>query len=186
MEIKYQIEFLSDWHIGSGLDAGADADNIVLKDDDQLPFIPGKTLKGLLKDAADEICAVGKADKKLIDKIFGGENKDGSTFQGNAFFNNAELPEEVKKEIKANNLQEFLYRNIASTAIERKTGVAKKNSLRTIQVTIPLTLSSSIIINEEVEGIEELMEQTFKWLRYIGVNRNRGLGRCRITKLSKN
>jgi len=30
--IKYTISFLSDWHAGSGLSSGADADAVVIKD----------------------------------------------------------------------------------------------------------------------------------------------------------
>jgi len=182
MEIKFKIEFLSDWHIGSGLDAGADADSIVLKDKDNLPYIPGKTLKGLLKDALTEMESVGKADKVMIDKIFGGVNNDDSTFAGKAFFEDAILTEKEQKEIKDHNLSEFLYRNIASTAINEK-GVAVNNSLRTMQVTIPAILEGKIILKEEIEGAEELFEKAFKWLRYMGVNRNRGLGRCKISKI---
>jgi len=180
MEIKYKIEFLSDWHIGSGLDAGADADNIVLKDANNLPYIPGKTLKGLLKDALNEIASVGKVKKDMIDSLFGGTGKDKSTFSGKAFFNDAVLPEDEQKEISQNNLSEFLYRNIASTSINER-GVAKKNSLRTMQVTLPAVLHSSIILKESVPDAEQLFEQAFKWLRYAGVNRNRGLGRCKVS-----
>jgi CRISPR/Cas system CSM-associated protein Csm3 (group 7 of RAMP superfamily) len=182
MEIRYKIEFLSDWHIGSGLDAGADADNIVLKDENNLPYIPGKTLKGLLKDALNEMANVGKVKKELIDKIFGGVTENGSTIAGKAFFKDAVLPENEQKEIIENNLSDLLYRNIASTKINKK-GVAEKNSLRTIQVTIPAVMYSNIILKEDITGAEELFEKAFKWLRYIGVNRNRGLGKCIISKI---
>ena len=50
-ELTYKIEMLSDWHIGfQGLDSATDADAFVLKDEKQLPYIPGKTIKGLLRD----------------------------------------------------------------------------------------------------------------------------------------
>ena len=46
MEMKYKVEFYSDWHCGSGLSSGSDIDSLVIKDEDGLPFVPGKTLKG--------------------------------------------------------------------------------------------------------------------------------------------
>ena len=49
--IKYEIEFFSNWHCGSGLAAGADVDALVIKDQEGLPYIPGRTLKGLLREA---------------------------------------------------------------------------------------------------------------------------------------
>lgn len=42
MDIKYSIQFHTDWHCGSGLAAGADVDALVVKDKDGLPFVPGK------------------------------------------------------------------------------------------------------------------------------------------------
>jgi CRISPR/Cas system CSM-associated protein Csm3 (group 7 of RAMP superfamily) len=164
------------------LDAGADADSIVLKDGDNLPYIPGKTLKGLFKDALMEIADVGRIDRSIIEQIFGGVNKDNSSFAGKAFFNNAVLPVQEQEEIKSNKLSEYLYRNIASTAINDR-GVAVKGSLRTIQVTIPVVMEGSVVLKEQIDGAEQAFEQAFKWLRYIGVSRNRGLGRCKISKL---
>ena len=55
MDIKYKVIFFTDWHCGSGLAAGADVDALVIKDSDGLPYIPGKTMKGLLREAAEEI-----------------------------------------------------------------------------------------------------------------------------------
>ena len=37
-EINYRIEFFSFWHCGSGLAAGADLDERVIRDHDNLPF----------------------------------------------------------------------------------------------------------------------------------------------------
>ena len=183
--INYKITMLSDWHVGSGLDAGAVADNVVLKDENNLPFIPGKTIKGLLKDSANEISTVGHADEKLIGDIFGGIKEDNSTFSGNAYFENAYLKEEEAKDIVANELTGYLYRTFASTKIEEN-GVAKKNSLRTIEVTLPVTLYGKIILNEKLnDKAVELLNNAMKWTRYLGVNRNRGLGRCKFEIIEK-
>jgi CRISPR/Cas system CMR subunit Cmr4 (Cas7 group RAMP superfamily) len=58
--IEYQIEFFSEWHCGSGLAAGADVDALVVKDKDKLPFVPGKTIKGLIREAADVLTLFGE------------------------------------------------------------------------------------------------------------------------------
>ena len=55
MNMDYKIEFFSNWHCGSGLAAGADVDALVIKDKDGLPYVPGRTIKGLLRDAATEL-----------------------------------------------------------------------------------------------------------------------------------
>ena len=90
------------------------------------------------------------------------------------------------REVAENNLQENLYRNVDSNAIEKKKGVAKKNSLRTMEVTIPMLLFGEIELDESVENAEDLLEKTFKWVRHLGVGRNRGLGRCRFVKIENN
>ncbi len=174
-KITYRIEFLSDWHCGSGLSGGAGSNAMVIKDNREIPFIPGKTMKGLLKEALLEICEAKNeifADtySKLFEESHINERSEG------LFFSNAVVKKEEADEIVANNLQSFLYRNISSTAIEN-TGEAKAHSLRTIEVCMPIHLEGF------VSGLEDdkAIENAFKMIRHLGVNRNRGLGRCKIT-----
>lgn len=46
IDVEYKITFFSNWHCGSGLAAGADIDELVIKDKDKLPYVPGAPLKG--------------------------------------------------------------------------------------------------------------------------------------------
>ena len=178
-KIKYTITFLSDWHAGSGLGSGADADAVVLKDKDNLPYLPGKTIKGLLKDSLTDIMEVqpNLFDKKSIKKLFGmyvvSEKK---SEKGTLFFSNAELSKAEKQSI-SKNMSAYLYRNMASTSIGDN-GVAENSSLRTIEVCIPVVLEGYIdgLSRDDVK----LFELAFKFLRHVGVNRNRGLGRCQF------
>lgn len=176
--INYTITFFSDWHTGSGLSSGANADAIVIKDKKNLPYIPGKTIKGLLKDALLDIYDVQptKVNKSLLDKLFGSfEGKISSA--SSLFFSNAEL---IEKEDLTKDLIPFLFRNIASTTIDEN-GVAKEGSLRTMEVTIPLTLEGHIGKDTDFSLDEfQLLELAMKWTRSLGSNRNRGLGRCMI------
>lgn len=178
LEIHYKIKFLSDWHIGSGLAGGAEADAVVLKDKDKLPYIPGKTIKGLLRDALQDIEeATGK--NMRVEEIFGKASEIRSPIN----FSNAELDDNEKEEVTCNNLSEFLYRNIASTAID-KNGVAKMQALRVMEVCIPLELTGTIS-NINDQAMKETLLQSLKWVRHLGVNRNRGLGRCKFTEIKK-
>ena len=54
--VKIKISLLGYWYIGTGHEAGAYADSIALKDRDNLPFIPGKTLKGMFRNSAQLCC----------------------------------------------------------------------------------------------------------------------------------
>lgn len=174
---------LSDWHTGSGLTSGADADAVVIKDDKNLPYIPGKTLKGLFSEAFEEMLRfhASKIDKRRINALLGYEIKDNkervlNTVEGLCFVRNAELPQEDKNSITEETTP-FLYRRIASTQIEAN-GVAKGKSLRNIEVCIPLILEGEIHRVDEAD--RELFELAFQWIRYLGLNRNRGLGRCKF------
>lgn len=173
MTFKYKIIFLSDFHIGSGLSSGAESDAEVLKDDNNLPYLPGRTIKGLLSAALAEIKAVQpkKVNENTFNSIF---------IKSDSFFSNAEITEnENEKSSITAEMSQFLYRNIASTAIN-ESGVAKPQSLRSIEVCIPIVFEGEIT-NISNEGAE-LLEMACRWVRNIGMNRNRGLGRCKIER----
>ncbi|KAA6340949.1 hypothetical protein EZS27_011218 [termite gut metagenome] len=187
MNIKYKITFFGDWHCGSGLSSGVDVDLLVIKDENNLPFIPGKTIKGLVREAVEEINQLSKSDddetKEMIHQAFGYfDKKNKEATKGLCFFANAELNEELKKKITEAQFSKYLYRRIASTAINDE-GVAEEHSLRRIEVTIPCELYGKII-----DVPEELEINIIKGLRFIkrlGQNRNRGLGRCSITIINE-
>ena len=97
--MKYEITFYTNWHCGSGLSSGADCDSLVVKDKNGLSFVPGKTIKGLLREAATEVVKfkqINNGNDKLI-KIFGlpYNSDDGDTVnQGETYFSNAKLSED--------------------------------------------------------------------------------------------
>lgn len=163
--MTYKITFLDYWHISSGLSAGAKADSIVLKDKDNLPFIGGKTLKGLIKEQSK--------NKNFLDNCFGRENNQ----IGRCYFSNATLNSITKQDIIKGCYQNRLYDEISSTKID-KHGIAETGSLRNIEVVIPLSLYASIenIPNEYAQE----MQDSIKKIKRMGLNRNRGLGRCII------
>lgn len=179
IQINYTIEFLSDWMCSSGLGAGAETDNEVIKDKHGLPYIPGRTVKGLLRDAMEDMAEVEKVKASEIEDLFGKKTEtDGAeSIPGVISVGNATLSDYEKNEIIAHNMKELLYRRIASTAINEK-GIALDKSLRVSEVCIPLTLVGSLNAPEEYKA---LIENSMKWIRRIGTNRNRGLGRCIIT-----
>lgn len=88
--IRYTIQFYSPWHCGSGLSAGADLDALVTKDKSKMPYIPGKTLKGLIREAVEDYASLsGKLSDEIINKTFGlesdADNAD-ENISGSAFF----------------------------------------------------------------------------------------------------
>lgn len=161
--MKYKLTFLDYWHLSSGLSAGAQLDSTVVKDDDGIAFVPGKTIKGLLREMASIV------DDTFTSIHFGEEGIQ----QGIAYFSNATLEEGTKEDIKTNNLQTHLYDEITSTKIGEN-GIAEEGSLREIEVVIPLTLYGEILHCED----KDKMEKSMKMIKRMGLNRSRGLGRC--------
>jgi len=177
-DIHYTLKFYSDWHCGSGLASGADVDELVVKDGQGIPFVPGKTLKGLVKEAVELICELRGISKGGVDKAFGKpcDNK------GEAFFTNAELPELERKAIISNNQQEFLFRKLTSTAVGEG-GIALDSSLRAMEVTVPCELEGDILnIPDDIVG---LVSEGLKLVKRLGLDRNRGLGRCGFSVSNK-
>jgi CRISPR/Cas system CSM-associated protein Csm3 (group 7 of RAMP superfamily) len=191
--IEYTIQFFSEWHCGAGLAAGADVAALAIKDKNNFPFIPGKTIKGLVREAVKDILFF-KDIKKCKDfyEAFGYDNDDeekGKKIEileelenngvGSCFFSNATLNETLTSKIlEKENLVHFLYCSHSSTAIDDN-GIAKEHSLRSIETVIPCELYGSI--SDVPDSMEQYIKDGLKLIKRLGTNRNRGLGRCQIT-----
>lgn len=183
MDINYQITFHSCWHCGSGLAAGADVDALVVKDKDQLPFVPGKTMKGLVREAIQDLMQFrNETNETLFREAFGVEGDQEEMQRGTLFFTNAELGESEAAAIRHEVLSAFLYRSVTSTAIGEN-GIAKEHSLRKAEVTVPCTLYGSIL--NIPSALSKDMGDALQFIKRIGKGRNRGLGRCTITLYEK-
>lgn len=187
MDLKYKITFHSLWHCGSGESKGADLDNLVIKDERGLPFIPGKTIKGLVRDGMETLKEVqpGFINGASLLKLFGTEAKadesgfDTTTYKTSAvtFFTNAVLDGGLLDYLAVKtDLQEHLFVKIASTRINDTTGTAVDKSLRSIEATVPLELYGEIIGVPDEEADKIVM--AMKMVKRMGTGRSRGLGRC--------
>ncbi len=183
----YRIDFFSDWHSGSGLSAGADMDLLVVKDDIGFPFVPGKVLKGLLRESAETLMAFCDDVKqqenwaRMIKDCFGARNDmtaANKEDRGKYHFSNAELTQELKKQLSSNNTVQMLFRKQSSTAIDNA-GQAENHSLRSIEVVVPLVLFAEI--TDLPEEYRSQIEMCLQWIKRLGSDRNHGLGRCRLS-----
>ena len=179
--MKYKVEFFSNWHCGSGQTAGADVDELVIKDAHHLPFIPGKTVKGLLRDAVTNVLhfTYGREEtvEEIVEELFGSEN-----CMSKLYFSNACLSPELTQTIKADKevSPEMLYQSFSSTAIDNN-GLAREHTLRRIETVVPCTLYGEIVgVRPEYE---QVLLQALKYIKRVGLGRNRGLGRCKFDKV---
>ncbi len=177
--VIYSITFHSQWHCGSGESKGADLDALVIKDRDGLPYIPGKTIKGIVKDAFMDLVEAGYiAGKGSINRLFGMSPTKGTRGESSlTFFDNANLKNGVRTQIIEGGLTAHLYDKVTRTAID-ETGVAKDMSLRSMEVTVSMQLIGQIL-NVDDSDLANVVS-AIKMLKRIGGGRTRGLGRCTV------
>lgn len=187
--INYQIEFFSYWHASSGLAGSTYADLLVNKTREGLPYIPGRTLKGLLREAAEVIHSFDQSTvtQAFILDVFGQEptttdiEKERATTEAQSFFTNATLSDNLQKTISKEQ-KSFLYHVLASTKINEQ-GLAVDGTLRQLEVTVPLILLASVEQFPDKEGYEQQLIYCFQWIKRMGLNRSRGLGRCQFSMI---
>lgn len=186
----YKVQFFSYWHTSSGLSAGTDASTVVIKDKNDLPFIPGKTLKGLLREAAFYLNELNAVSTDFLQEVFGVGDDEKDKYEKRdsikdlCYFSNAELSTKVAKHILAQQQQQHLYQKISSTKIDAN-GLAVDKTLRTIEIAIPLTFYAAIEDFPDKTDFEKQLIYCFKWVKRLGLNRNRGLGRCEVSLISQ-
>lgn len=191
-EINYKVTFFSDWLCSSGLSGGSESDVQVIKNNNGLPFIPGRTIKGLVKEGAKDLFELEKDDEgyksytDFMTACFGYEEEekndpDRVNETGFSYFN-AEFSSQVAKHFISNPAaKEKLSREIQSTKINAETGVAENKTLRTKEVAVPVTIYGKINNKYDIEHPYNVMiKDCLKMIKRLGVNRNRGLGRCKF------
>jgi len=189
--MRYTITFFSYWHCGTGLSGGFGIDQIVIRNRDGLPFIPGKTLKGLLRDAAENLKEIHIQDnvqwEEFITTVFG--TREGAAQPGFrsscCFFSDGIPGDDLQRVLREEPfLVPHLYRTLASTSITDK-GLAKKATLRVKEAVIPLTLHAEIKGFPDDGGEKEKIIKCMQWVKRLGVCRNRGMGRCQFVPVAE-
>jgi CRISPR/Cas system CSM-associated protein Csm3 (group 7 of RAMP superfamily) len=201
--IQLEIQLFSYWHAGSGLSAGTYADAVVLKDEDDFPLLPGKTLKGLIRDAAQQLHELNPefVTASFIQTVFGKDTsvayeEPTQASQGSVFFSSASVHPDLRMAINESvdspkqSPKSYLYQTIAATKIDAETGVAADGSLRKVEVTVPLSLYAVLYdfpAGEQEAGAADYKTQLDRCLQFVkrlGANRHRGFGRCQIKRIN--
>lgn len=172
------------WAVGSGKGGGNEVDNRIDRDADGLPYVPGKMLKGLLKDACLRLNKAGNKNYDFVSDIFGGAEDSESlnrtvTTIGKIYISDARLSPALRVALaKEENFaaRNNLTRNIYSTAIDEKTGTADKGSLRGYEVAVPMKLYASVECDCQKEIMDSIKLAASKFIYAVGSHKSRGLG----------
>ncbi len=190
---KIRIELKSDLCAGSGYSYAGIVDSDSCYDEHGLPYIPGRRLRGCLRETAEQLL-YAKYDAGKIEELFGKTGEDfGSSLKiGNAHIEKAsEISRDICFAQKQNrpefSTQEILGRFshiVGQTRMEE--GVAEKGSLRYTRVVNQkspiggenLVFEADVCFEEEHE---EILRDTICATRHLGLKRNRGLGNVKMT-----
>lgn len=198
--LRLEVDFRGYWHAGAGRGSGHHLDALVCRDADGLPYLPGKTLRGLLRDAVRKLeqwggeSAIGEG---MTRRLFGGEawERDGDdvkardvTEPGALFVSDARLPDEVRSWLalpENGGLRAGLFREHFSTAMTAD-GVAREKSLRGMELAVPIVLRAEVrpLPGRDAAGWRKAVLAALPLVRAAGAMRSRGLGRCVLREAS--
>lgn len=194
-----RLQFNSDWHVGSGAGIPGSVDRQVLRDEEGFPYVPGKTLTGILRDAAEWIAdtrdAAEKGDrwKRVLIGLFGEQPEthggtSGEPASGAAVgIGSAELDRGLRDyllgaEEGGMNLREALFTVRPGVKIDSKTGRALEDHLYSTERVRGCVLYSPVKYPNGAlsEDGKKLLDDAVRAVRRLGGKRRRGGGRCRL------
>ena len=178
------LKMQSYWAVGSGKGGGNEVDNRIDRDSDGLPYVPGKMLKGLIKDACARLNQAGNTSYSFVNDIFGSsEENEGykrtSTKSGRIYISDARLSSGLRSallEEKNVAAKDNITRNIYSTAIDEKNGTADKGSLRGYEVAVPMELHATLECDCDKAVFDCIKTAASKLVYAVGSHKSRGLG----------
>lgn len=184
------IRFYEYWHAGSGEAGVGDVDDSPVKNRHGLPYLPGKTLKGLLHEAFCELAAWGAVSQlirpsvSLVEQLFGSESRQGRRNCGWLRVSDAVLPGDLADYLVDRQMQEGLFEVISATAIE-ESGIARARSLRRFEVAVPVELSFTLSVDNPPDAFgatdpQAMFAAACRLIRRAGKFRNSGFGRCAV------
>ena len=126
IEIKYKLKFKSDFHFGSGAGIPGVIDCGLKYNSNGVPEISGRTIKGILRDAVENIVVLQPPGLSMVEKIFGKQGEDSTKFR----FSTPVLEEQCEKRIsRSRNLQKSITKIEFHNRIDRENNIAEKGAL---------------------------------------------------------
>ncbi len=197
MTTKFTLKFELHgfWHVSTGRGEGAILDMLTHRDTDGLPCLPGRSVKGLLRDAVCRAEAWGYLDSGTTEDWFGTlSNLQESEQQvsyldteaGCLLVSDAVLEPEMRNYLRyekqndskyAQTLLDGFFHPLAATKM--RDGVAQDKSLRSMEVVIPLDLYAELCAPADWNC--ELLQKCLPLIRAAGGGNNRGLGRVTVS-----
>ena len=192
-----EVAILETWHVGTGRGEGQHLDAVVERDIDGLPYLPGRTLRGLIRDAADVLERWKHALPITVEQVFGGKtartDAPGPSVSATGLLSvsNAQLPE-VERVFLARTenaaFRQQLFLSSFQTALDPTTGAVKSQSLRGIELVVPVTLRATLEVRAadkaQAQAAWEVLTRALPLVRAVGAHKTRGHGRAHLSLLA--
>lgn len=182
------IDFLSDWHVGSGLNDGAIADSILNRDADGLPYIPGRAIKGALREGAWRL-GMCREDLAKMERQIWGAPSDESNVPGRIMVAGAHLPADLSAWLLSlePEKRKVYVGDMTILRAQTKLDEAKRvvaQSLRSTECCIPgIRFISHVRIDApdlDKSWLAAYLDAVCAAVKSMGADRARGLGYCRM------
>jgi CRISPR-associated protein Csx10 len=195
------IKMLSDWHVGSGTGRPGSIDRLIQRDSHDLPYIPAKTLTGILRDGC-ELVAAGLDEGNLgvwhdcLEYLFGSQPALADPTAG------LKPPIPAALNIRSAHFPQFLQLALSGckelksaitfvkpgVAIDERTGTAKTECLRFEEMArggctleSEYTLDLSNLTDSTQLSVAALLQAGAAMVTQLGAKRRRGAGKCQIS-----
>jgi len=203
--LSLRLEMQSDWHIGSGGGRHGALDRLLDRDAGGLPYVPGSTLRGIWRDAAETLARGlddGKDDgpwAKLVNLLFGSQPTEDERAsakdrkrdvtrprRGALRIDDLRYPEELRQWLKGDpRLQQAVTFAKPGVAIDKASGRAKENFLRFEEAGRKgsvLVGGGELVLPDGLSREQALafLVAAAKLVERIGGKRRRGNGRCML------
>jgi hypothetical protein len=204
------MDILTPWICGSGKGSGKLHDAVGVRDEAGLPYVPGRHLKGLLRDAVErmpELTVGGDAagGEELATFLFGPRaSADIRESAADYFFGLLQISSASLSTMDRASLlglsdadrERALFVTAQSTAIDCETGTARDKTLRSSQLAVPMPVYAIIgsdpspFADRELHPFEKalvagewktVIRDACALVRSIGANRQRGAGRVVVS-----
>lgn len=185
------FSFLSPWHMGSGFGEGAHLDALPVKSASGLPYIPGRSVKGLFREALLLAEECGQVPAGTVTELFGSRDDALSRYDstpGKFCFTSATMGEAMEAWAAqallnghdAAEALKQLFMPLASTRIHAD-GLAYSKTLRKIEVALPVALTARVEYQNGAACYFDVLSIAARLIRQAGALRHRGLGRVLVS-----
>ena len=184
--LTFKITCLSDTCCGSGVGNGSDVDVTACFDEYGLPMIPGKRLRGMLRENALRLSETYGMEggvpypPEAVADLFGDSGRHSRLRVNSAAPEDADAIRAGVVSYPPQEVSGVFTVKRAQTAVDPATGTAKKGSLRVTQtVRKGAAFLCEVTVDAPAEYDARIIKDAFAVLRGIGMDRRRGLGEVR-------